>query len=148
MGYNLFLDDFRVPRDAYMVCRDPRYNTLEWVPAINYDEFVALIETKGVPDLVAFDHDLADEHYDKCQKFPADIKYDELKEKTCCHAARFLVEHCLEKDVDIPDYLIHTQNYGGGLNIRSVMESGKKVQKMQRDSKNKPESQNDDATRP
>lgn len=127
MSYNLFLDDFRTPQVAYRVVHDPRYNNLSWVIAKDYNEFVKRIEDLGIPDLVAFDHDLADAHYNECQKLMTDAEYDTLGEKTGYHAAKYLVNKCVLEGLSIPDYIIHTQNYNGGLAIRSIMESGKKI---------------------
>jgi len=139
MGYNLFLDDFRIPQDAYRVNHDPRYNLLTWTMVKSYDEFVKVVETLGLPDLVAFDHDLADEHYEKYQGPISEKQYSEMQEKTGYHAARFLINWCIDRDLDIPEYLIHTQNHGGGLNIKSVMESGKKILKLTREAKERGE---------
>ena len=66
---NLFLDDFRKPHDcmSYMPHRIGTsaaiYTQLDWEIVINYDEFVEWIKTNGIPEIVSFDHDLADEHY-------------------------------------------------------------------------------------
>ena len=139
MEYNLFLDDLRMPRDAYFITHDVRYNIFAWDIARSYAEFVKMIEAKGLPKLVAFDHDLADEHYDECQKPMSENHYSQLKEKTGYHAAKFLINLCIDRDLDIPDYLIHTQNPGGGLNIKSIMESGKTMLKMIREAKERGE---------
>ena len=139
MEYNLFLDDFRTPQVAFGVTPDPRYNIFAWDIATNYEEFVKIIEAKGIPALVAFDHDLADTHYDECQKPMNELEYEQLKEKTGFHAARYLVNRCINLGVDIPDYLIHTQNYYGGKAIRSVMETGKKIQKLTQEAKERGE---------
>ena len=139
MSYNLFLDDFRTPQMAFHVTPDSRYNVLQWKTAKSYDEFVKLIAHYGMPQLVAFDHDLADIHYAKCQRSLSEQEYDQLKEKTGFHAAKHLVNLCVEQGLDIPEYLIHTQNYHGGKAILSVMETGKKILKLTREAKERGE---------
>ena len=63
----LFLDDIRVPFDCakYMRPDDLKYmyEDEQWDVVRTYDDFVGYIEHFGVPDLISFDHDLADEHY-------------------------------------------------------------------------------------
>lgn len=58
MKYNLYLDDFRDPRDSGYYLNNPIYETLEWVVVRNYDEFVKCVEENGVPEVISFDHDL------------------------------------------------------------------------------------------
>ena len=82
--YNLFLDDFRIPVDAFQCTGDTDFLQLKWAIVRSHDEFVDYIQkrydSEGVlPDLIAFDHDLADDHYEHVKgEFP----YDDIKEKT------------------------------------------------------------------
>ena len=43
MNYNLFLDDFRNPKDVYNYLRQPIYISVDWEIVRNYDEFVKII---------------------------------------------------------------------------------------------------------
>ena len=65
--YNLFLDDIREPRECLSYTNEPRYGTREWVVVRTHDEFVQTVVNRWAngefPELVSFDHDLADEHY-------------------------------------------------------------------------------------
>lgn len=61
MSYNLFLDDMRFPEDAFYYTYNPIYNTYEWEIVRTYDEFVKIIEEKGIPKKLSFDHDLGGE---------------------------------------------------------------------------------------
>lgn len=68
MSYRLFLDDIRNPKDCvdHMRSRIGKWNAVyleQWEIARNYEEFVNLIKSKGIPNIVSFDHDLAKEHY-------------------------------------------------------------------------------------
>ena len=68
MKYNLFLDDERMPYQVgnyiYPVEIKPLYRLETWEIVRNYEEFVKIIEGRGLPSLISFDHDLADIHYD------------------------------------------------------------------------------------
>lgn len=54
----LFLDDKRTPEDVV------GYEGIEWTIVKDGHEFENYINLHGVPDVISFDHDLADEHYD------------------------------------------------------------------------------------
>jgi hypothetical protein len=48
MRYNLFLDDFRVPQDAFHYTKVVEYMKLDWVIARSFDEFVKIITEKDM----------------------------------------------------------------------------------------------------
>lgn len=97
----LFLDDIRVPQ------------TEGWEIVRSYDNFVKWIEEKGIPDVISFDHDLAD--------------VDDLtKEKTGYDAAKWLCEYCWMNGVPLPDYNVHSANPVGRDNINQLLSSYKK----------------------
>jgi len=117
MIYNLFLDDFRNPE----VCFDYTYNQvylLGWTVVKNYDEFVKTVTEKGMPQMISFDHDLADLHYVKPPP------YDEDTEKTGYDCAKWLINYCIDNQLDLPEtILIHSMNPVGSLNIKSLFDS-------------------------
>lgn len=117
MIYNLFLDDFRNPED----CFDRTYNQvylLGWTVVKNYDEFVKTITEKGMPRMLSLDHDLADLHYVK------QPPYDEDTEKTGYDCAKWLINYCIDNQLDLPEtILIHSMNPVGSLNIKSLFDS-------------------------
>lgn len=128
--YNLFLDDERVPKDVKWVELPP----VAWTIVRNYNDFVKLIERDGLPAIVTFDHDLADEHYqeyhvahDSKMLSRGTIRYDSFKEKTGYHCAKWLAEFCVDKNLPIPTYYTHTMNGIGAENIRSILENARKV---------------------
>lgn len=130
MSYHLFLDDSRKPKDVTWLELPPYC----WVEVKTYAEFVKVITERGIPTTVSFDHDLADEHYkeyavahDKNSPTFGTIQYDRLKEKTGMDCARWLAHLCVERNVPIPLYYIHTLNPIGRQNIFSVMESARKI---------------------
>ena len=122
--YNLFLDDFREPEDAFSYTHNQTY-LIGWVVVRNYNDFVNYILTKGMPSLISFDHDLADFHYDNQHNLDQKY-YDTVTEKTGYHCAKWLVNYCIDNDLDLPDYLAHTMNTVGRKNILSLLDNYKK----------------------
>jgi hypothetical protein len=121
MSYNLFLDDIRDPSDAGYS------EDMEWVVVRNYKDFVDLISREGIPDIVSFDHDLADEHY----SVGASITWDEYyssddREKTGYDCAAFLLGACIKENRDIPKCFIHSMNPVGRERINALLSSWKK----------------------
>jgi hypothetical protein len=128
--YALFLDDERQPKDVKWIELPP----LHWVVVKNYKEFVKTITEKGIPTTVSFDHDIHSSHYaeyiaahDKNSPSFGTIRYELLEEKTGYECAKFLSELCVEKNVPIPEYFVHTLNHIGRQNIVSILESARKV---------------------
>ena len=119
MKYNLFLDDFRDPRDAFFYKGFPIYND-EWIVVRNYDEFIKKVEELGIPEAVSFDHDLADVHYEK-----STFDYnDENLEKTGYHCAKWLIYYCMDNKKELPAIiLVHSLNHAGSQNIWSLFNS-------------------------
>lgn len=122
--YNLFLDDIRMPEDVSWV-KLPK--NVEWVIVRNYKEFRKTILNKGIPEFVAYDHDLSDAHYDNYHSIDANgelgIDYDKFTEKTGYDCCKFLVNHCNKLDVKHPDYVVHSMNPVGKKNIINYVES-------------------------
>ena len=116
--YNLFLDDFRMPKDAYNYLLQPIYISVNWEIVRSYDEFVKYITEHGIPEIISLDHDLADEHYESRQE------YDQYTEKTGYHCALWLINYCIDNNKKLPaTILIHSMNVTGSLNIKSLFES-------------------------
>lgn len=115
---SLFLDDIRKEPEGWFVVR-------------NYNQFIEWIKVNGLPDVVSFDHDLADEHYndylsdENFGKKDDEIKlnYDKYQEKTGYDCAKWLVQYCLENKLDLPIYYIHTCNGVGRINIQKTLEN-------------------------
>jgi hypothetical protein len=119
MIYKLFLDDVREIRQIY-----PHTDLNEWILVKNYDEFVNCIKKNGMPIKINFDHDLGLEHY-----VTGNPNYDKYKEKTGYDCAKWLVEYCMNNNLEFPDYQVHSMNPIGRENIRSYIESYKKSRK-------------------
>ena len=130
----LFLDDFRNPMDCinYMRLRvddSTMYSREKWIVVRNYDEFVNYITNNGLPYLISFDHDLADEHYDPSMYSG---NYDDVaknfKEKTGMDCAKWLVDYCLDNEKQLPKFVVHSMNPAGTKNISSLLNDFKKFQ--------------------
>jgi len=89
----LYLDDLRPTPEGF----DRVYS---------YEEFVAYLERKGLPDFISFDHDLG----------------EDLSGYDC---AKYLVAYCLEHQRSLPDYQVHSQNPVGRENIERLLENFK-----------------------
>lgn len=102
--YNLWLDDLRDPKEY---C--PFYDDGELIWVRDYDSFVLIIETRGLPKIVSFDHDLG-----------------EGKDGKDC--ANFLVNHCMKFEIplSLPEYFVHSQNPVGKENILGWLDNYKK----------------------
>jgi hypothetical protein len=85
----LYVDDRRIPQ------------TDDTVLVTSYDEFVEYVSRYGVPDLVSFDHDLAD---------PA-------REKSGFACARYLVQN----QIPIKHWNVHTANLVGRGDIENEL---------------------------
>ena len=121
--YNLFLDDIRDPVDAFLYTKDTQYSTKKWVIVRNYYEFVDTITEKylegQLPEMISFDHDLAREHYVN------HTEYDEFTEKTGYECAKWLINFCIDKNVNLPEYLVHSMNPAGKSNIIHLLKNFK-----------------------
>jgi len=121
--YNLFLDDYRNPLDAYFK-ESPIYKELEWIIVRNYEDFISYIKEHGIPAAISFDHDLGFDLF--LEKDYED--YDPDNEKTGLDCAHWLTNYCLDNDLEVPQKIyIHTNNAGGALNIKAEFETFDKI---------------------
>ena len=126
--YNLFLDDIRYPSDVLTYMPKCQYYVdREWVIVRNYDEFINTILEKGVSQAVSFDHDLADSHYGLDDSV-WNCDYDQFKEKTGYHCAKWLIDYCVDNNKDLPiAVFIHSMNPVGAQNIKSLFDTYYKI---------------------
>lgn len=112
---HIFLDDYRIPSDVKWAILPQRF---DWVIVRDYDGFVRLLDNMPIaPSFIAFDHDLADAHYKG--------DFSNPDEKTGYDCAKYLVERCLKKGWEIPDYIVHSLNPIGRENIERFLENAK-----------------------
>ena len=111
----IFLDDYREPSDVTWA-KLPE--TFHWVIVRNYEQFVMLIDNLMTPPaFIAFDHDLADAHYEG--------DFSNPDEKTGYDCAKALVDICLDHGWDIPEFIVHSLNPVGAENIRKFLQNAK-----------------------
>jgi len=131
-GYNLFLDDTRIPKFAY--CSESGKCVTEaanldshddWHIVRNFDSFVICISYLGLPKIISFDHDLCEvatqeciRGWDSSEPFNYDI---EEMEPTGASCADYLVGFCEYTGQEIPKYLFHTANKKGEQNMRNIL---------------------------
>ena len=128
MSYKLFLDDVRRPETTYTYMELPVLCEDGWIIVRNYYAFITLIEKKGMPDVIAFDHDLADIHY-KVQDFDYDR---EDYEKTGYHCAKWLIDYSMDNNEELPkEIIIHSMNPYGSANIKSLFDTYFKVHEIE-----------------
>jgi len=117
MKYYLFLDDVRKPEQVTWK-KLPDY---DWKIVRNYEEFVKIIEKKGIPSFVSYDHDLSYAHYETYHSIDENgvlkIDYDKFQEKTGYDCCKHLVNKCIELDIEHPDFIVHSLNPIGAKNI-------------------------------
>lgn len=125
----LFLDDIRQPKDAFEYTHQQIFLENGWSVVKSYDEFIEWIKTSGLPDLISFDHDLADTHYtpehlwndyEKSKRWQEDQVH---KERTGYECAKWLVDYCLENKIRLPKFFCHSMNPVGKDKIMSLLNS-------------------------
>jgi hypothetical protein len=95
----LYLDDFSNPKwncdfDGQII----------WVK--NFVEFTEYLKNNPIPDNISFDHDLG-------------TGTNGIIGLDC---AKYLVKHCMDNNLPIPAYTIHSSNPVGAENINSYMQ--------------------------
>jgi hypothetical protein len=96
LPYRLFLDDEREPVDD------------SWVIVRTVEEAIDIIETRGVPEFISFDHDLGE------------------GQKTGYDLAKWLIDWDIKFDILSADnfaFYVHSQNPIGKENIEAIFAS-------------------------
>lgn len=131
----LFLDDLRVPTDCpkihYMLYRVPDLNIYndDWDIVRSHGQFIKWIEENGLPDIVSFDHDLGDDtNLRGVLPIEEWFDIDNNREYTGMDSAKWLVDYCLDNDLTLPEFIVHSANPSGYENIDGLLTSFKKQQ--------------------
>ena len=128
----LWLDDIRNPFITdWLMQYAPQfaYGEGETIWVKSYSEFIDWINTNGLPDMISFDHDLGEDVAKETvsngmSKRQARIQKRETKSGFDC--AKWLVEYCMDKDLDLPEIGIQSANPVGADNIRGLLLNYKK----------------------
>lgn len=116
-GRFLFLDDIRIPCDAFKHTQQTMFLQKKWEVVKNYYEFINWISKNGLPEFISFDHDLGD--YEK-SKEGQDTQVH--TEKTGYECAKWLIDYCLDNNLKCPKFYCHSMNPVGRDKINSILE--------------------------
>jgi hypothetical protein len=127
----LYLDDVRTPSTDL-----PGYEP--WVVVRNFNDFKNFIVDNGIPDLISFDHDLAEEHMnDYYNQFALNgyqnPDYSSYKEMTGLDCAYWLVKHIQDNNLTLNKCCVHSHNPVGAANIQSYLNGFKKHMDLDQD---------------
>jgi hypothetical protein len=120
MKWYLFLDDIRTVDQVGVSY--PIEDLL--IIARNMDDAIFFVRRYGIPQVIHFDHDLAEEHYVKGQG-----------DKTGFDFAKWICDHILDNNLDFPTdfcYTVHSMNPVGKEKIIGYMNSFMKHLKEER----------------
>lgn len=122
----LFLDDIRIPTDC---CTYMHYENInltiyheEWIIVRSYKQFINYIEQNGLPEIISFDHDLAD-FPETRELLHIEEWFNILEEKeyTGMDCAKWLVNYCIDNKCILPKFIVHSQNPIGKKNIQELL---------------------------
>jgi hypothetical protein len=122
----LFLDDVRIPYNctSYMYLRMNNISIYhkEWDIVRSYADFVNWIEANGLPDIISFDYDLADD-YSLRESLPFESWFNikENREWNGLDCAKFLFNYCLKNNLNLPKYIVHSANPFGTKEIINLL---------------------------
>ena len=131
--YLLFLDDIRDPfeNDGEWLVFSPFGGTRDfqtiWVKS--YEEFIKWIKENGLPDGICFDHDLGEDIAIEMvsngtnKKVARKIKKEAPSGFDC---AKWVIEYCMDNELDFPKYNIQSANPVGKDNINGIIQSYRK----------------------
>jgi len=128
----LWLDDYRDPATSPFLNKyvpDNSAYKIVWVKS--YNEFVKWITNNGLPSKIAFDHDLADEHYapqDRWKDYNDWADSQDFQEKTGMDCVKWLTEYCMDNNVELPNWVCHSANPSGVENMTGLLKSFMKFQ--------------------
>lgn len=108
----LLLDDERDLKMVYDMTKNPIYHK-QWDIVRNYKQFINYIEKQGMPNIISFDHDLG-----------------EAKSGMDC--AHYIIDQCIDHDLNMPDVLVHSMNPVGKENIMRLVNNFNDFRKYKR----------------
>ena len=123
----LWLDDIRDPfTDNWIRDYAPRFidrsSDIVWVKS--YDEFTKWIKANGMPEMISFDHDLGEDVarakvVKGLSKRQARMQKRETLSGFDC--TKWLVDYCLDNDIKLTRWAVHSANPVGAKNISSLL---------------------------
>lgn len=135
--YSIFLDDQRIPKDAFKFDWDLSYLEMNWIVVRNYNQFTKKIEKNfkngKFPKTISYDHDLGREHTkyyfeNGGHENPPDPAKATFVEKTGMDCAKWLINFCMDNNLNLPEFKVHSRNVCGKANILGILDNFKKHQ--------------------
>ena len=132
-GILIWLDDLRNPISGTWI-RDfaPDYFSISRIVWLkSYDDFTKWIKYNGLPEKICFDHDLGEDvAMELVAKGINKSKAREVKRlaKSGFDCAKWLVDYCLDNNLQIPDWEVQSANPVGKENINSLLNNARKHQ--------------------
>ena len=121
----LWLDDMRNPYEGNWIAEFSPLKggySIYWVKS--YDRFIQWINNNGLPRAICFDHDLGeDEAKAKVAKGVSKKKARQEKKlaKSGMDCAKWLVDYCIDHDLDLPEWNVQSSNEPGKDNINGLL---------------------------
>lgn len=128
----LWLDDIRNPFISdWLMQYAPQfaYGEGETIWVKSYSEFVEWIKENGLPYMIAFDHDLGqDVANEKVRNGMSKRKSRIEKRETMSgfECAKWLVEYCINNNVELPQWTVQSANPVGRDNINGLLNNYRK----------------------
>lgn len=126
----IWLDDLRNPTEKdwvnWLIQYAPIEHPFEVVWVKSYEQFIDWIKKNGLPAGICFDHDLgSDIAHEKVKKGMSKRQARKEKKgtKSGMDVAKFLVEYCLDNNLQMPPYGIQSANPAGKENIDGLLKS-------------------------
>lgn len=124
----IWLDDIRNPFENDWLAFSPIEQPFDVVWVKSYNEFVDYIQKNGLPDGICFDHDLGFDIKQSMREQGVSKRksrklYRDLKEKNGYDCAKWLVNYCIDRDLNLPKYNIQSANPVGKVNIDGLLKS-------------------------
>ncbi|MES2418295.1 MAG: cyclic-phosphate processing receiver domain-containing protein [Bacteroidota bacterium] len=107
--YYLLLDDVRNTNQIFEYTKQKVFLTHNWTIVKTYKEFITCIINNGLPEFISFDHDLGEESM---------INGEEKSGYDC---AKWLIDFCITKQVNLPANCCHSMNPVGSANIQGLL---------------------------
>jgi hypothetical protein len=126
----LWLDDIRNPLEDGWLAFSPIEDPFEVIWVKGYNGFIEYIEKNGLPTAICFDHDLGEDIARErvsggmSKRGARKLKRETLSGMDC---AKWLVDYCIDNDLDLPKYNIQSANPVGKDNINGLLVNYNKV---------------------
>jgi hypothetical protein len=129
----LWLDDIRNPREEiwwnWIIEAELNPDDYDIVWVKSHAEFTQWISTNGLPAVICFDHDLGEDvakgrvSKGMSKRQARILKRESLSGFDC---AKWLIEFCLDNELNVPEFKIQSANPVGAENIKGLIENFRK----------------------